>query len=112
MSIIFITATNTDVGKTFASKLLIETLAKIKPDIKVGGFKPIETGVISFPKDAFLLFKISQKYNSDFLKLSNKEITSYSFKLPASPFVASGGQKLNINKIIRDIKKIEKLCDI
>ncbi len=26
--------------------------------------------------------------------------------------MASGGQKLNINKIIRDIKKIEKLCDI
>ena len=44
---IFITATNTDVGKTYACEKFLKYFAKT--GLKVGYFKPCETGVIDFP---------------------------------------------------------------
>jgi dethiobiotin synthetase len=107
---IFITATNTEVGKTFASVLLLKTISNIDPSIKLGAFKPIETGVDSTPLDAAYLLKTCQEYNN-FKSLTPQEITSYTFLLPAAPFVASNGD-INIQKIKDDIKKMEALCDI
>ena len=49
--IYFITATNTDVGKTHASKIFLEK--KAAEGKKVGYFKPIETGVVGVPTDGF-----------------------------------------------------------
>jgi dethiobiotin synthetase len=51
---LFITANNTDMGKTYTTLKLIEKLGK---EFKVGVFKPIETGVKEYPLDGKKLFK-------------------------------------------------------
>ena len=54
--IYFVTATNTDVGKSYASEVLLKKFAK--DGKKVGYFKPIETGVVDIPKDGAKLLNI------------------------------------------------------
>lgn len=109
-NIIFVTATGTNVGKTYASVKLIKALSK--RGLRVGAFKPIETGVDGEPQDAKKLLKAVQKYSNNFLELSPKDITSYTFKLPAAPYVAKGEEQIDITKIIHDIKKLSSQCDV
>lgn len=109
MKSIFITATNTDVGKTYATIKLIEKLAN--KSYKVGVFKPIETGVIETPKDAKILLETCQKYNSNFRDMQPLDITAYTFSLPSAPFCASN--KIIDIKLIKDkYYELSKLCDI
>ncbi len=110
MKLLFVTATNTDIGKTFASLKLIENIAKHK--LRVGVCKPIETGVIDIPIDAKKLLEKVQIYNKNFKSLSPKDITSYTFSLPSSPFCADKKQEIKIENIKRKIKELSKLCDI
>jgi dethiobiotin synthetase len=42
---IFVTATNTDIGKTYTTKLLLKEFAS--RGLRVGVIKPVETGVIN-----------------------------------------------------------------
>ena len=107
---IFITATNTDVGKTYTTLKLIEVLSQ--QGLKVGVFKPIETGVIDLPSDGNLLFETAKKYNPLLEKLKLKDIVPYQFELPASPFVAKGKKKVNPEVLEKAYIKIEELCDI
>jgi len=109
-NIVFVTASGTNVGKTYTSVKLIKALSK--KGFSVGAFKPIETGVKGEPKDAKKLLKAVQKYSNIFLDLSPKDITSYTFKLPAAPYVAKGDSHIDIAKIIEDIKKLSSQCDI
>ena len=109
--IYFITATNTNVGKTKASEIFLNKFAS--QNKRVGYFKPIETGVINKPLDGTLMFDLTKSLNSDFKKLNINDIVPYQFKLPAAPFVAN---KQNINIDIIFIKeKIDYLlefCDV
>lgn len=107
---IFITATNTDVGKTYTTLKLVEVLSQ--QGLKVGVFKPIETGVIKLPSDGNLLFETAKKYNPLLEKLKLKDIVPYQFELPASPFVAKGKKKVNPEVLEKAYLKIEELCDI
>lgn len=107
---IFITATNTDVGKTYTTLKLIEVLSQ--QGLKVGVFKPIETGVIDLPSDGNLLFETAKKYHPLLEKLKLKDIVPYQFELPASPFVAKGKKKVNPEVLEKAYLKIEELCDI
>ncbi len=106
----FITATNTDVGKTYATLLLLETLAK--KGYKVGAFKPIETGVINTPPDGEKLLKKSKELNSGFKNITIEDITPVTFKLPAAPIVAKGKYDIDFQKIKKAFLKISKVCDI
>lgn len=110
MKSLFITATNTDVGKTYTTVKLIEQFAKT--GISVGVCKPIETGVTSEPIDAKLLLETVQKYNQNFQTLQPHDITAYTFKLPAAPFCADLNKTININHIKRKIKALQSLCDL
>ena len=56
---IFITATNTDVGKTYASEKFLRFFAK--NGLKVGYFKPCETGVIDFPLDGTKMLNLTKE---------------------------------------------------
>jgi len=107
---LFITATNTDIGKTYASLRLIEAFSK--EGISVGVCKPIETGVEDNPQDATKLLKKVQQYNSEFLPLKPKDITAYTFALPASPFCADKNRIIEIDKIKQKVTKLSKLCDL
>ncbi|WP_456452565.1 dethiobiotin synthase, partial [Hydrogenimonas sp.] len=46
---IFVTATNTDVGKTHTNLLLMEEA--VRQGLRPAAFKPIETGVADTPPD-------------------------------------------------------------
>jgi dethiobiotin synthetase len=112
MSTLFVTATNTGVGKSFASKVILEAIATNYPKIAVGVCKPIETGVSKEPLDASLLLNSCKAYNSNFLSLTPQDITAYTFALPAAPFVADEKSRLSLPKIKAKIKELESLCDI
>jgi len=107
---LFISATNTDIGKTYVSLQLIEGFAK--EGISVGVCKPIETGVEDNPVDATKLLEKVQQYNSKFLPLKPKDITAYTFSIPASPFCADKDRTIDIDNIKQKITKLSKLCDL
>ena len=110
MKLLFVTATNTDIGKTYATLRLIEEFSK--EGIRVGVCKPIETGVLNQPLDATKLLTKVQKYNKDFQNLQPKDITAYTFPLPASPFCADKNSLIKIDKIKHKITQLSKLCDL
>jgi len=107
---LFITATNTDIGKTYATLKLIEEFSK--QGILVGVCKPIETGVTHEPLDAKLLLETVQKYNKNFKALNPIDITAYTFKLPAAPFCADHKKVIKIDTIKNKIVELQKLCDL
>ena len=108
---IFVTATNTDIGKTYTTKLLLKEFAS--NGFRVGVIKPIETGVIDgYAPDGVELLELVKGLNSEFNNISLKDIVPITYELPAAPFVASGGKDVDFIKIQNSIKKLEKLCDI
>ncbi|HIP28495.1 MAG TPA: dethiobiotin synthase [Sulfurovum sp.] len=107
---LFITATNTNVGKTHTTLKLIEAFAS--QGFRVGVFKPIETGVTDIAPDATILLEACQKVNEHFKSLSPKDICAYTFALPAAPFCADIEQTISIQHIIDKHNELAKLCDI
>jgi len=107
--IYFITATNTDIGKSYASEVFLKKLAK--KGKKVGYFKPIETGVITHPLDGTKLLNVTKKLNPSF-KFKIDDVVKYQFKLAASPFVANKYIDIHINSIFSQAKKLLMKCDI
>jgi len=110
MKILFVTATNTNVGKTYTTIKLIESFNK--QGILVGVCKPIETGVITEPLDAKQLLKTVQKHNPNFSILKPKDITAYTFESPAAPFCADNKKIINIQTIKNKIIELQQLCDL
>lgn len=110
MKPIFITATGTNVGKTFTTLRLIDELGKL--GVKAGVFKPIETGVTNEPLDATSLLEKCKKYNDNFSSLTPRDITAYTFKLPAAPFCADKNKIIDVNHILAKYKELASLCDI
>lgn len=108
---IFVTATNTHVGKTYASRLLIKEWTKI--GYKVGVYKPIETGFINKEEtDSFALFQDAKKYNKNLNNLNIDDICPYQFPLPSAPIVAKKNTAILKEKLLLSLEKIKKLCDI
>lgn len=107
---IFVTATNTDIGKTYATKLIMKEFAS--RGFRVGVIKPIETGVQTKALDGQELLKCVKEINKEFSDLHVEDIVPITYELPAAPFVASNCEKLSLQKIDKAIEKLEKLCDI
>ncbi len=110
MSRVFISATGTGVGKTYAACAIIEALGSL--GIKVGACKAIETGVNSIPQDANSLLKSLRPFNPNFKTLSPFDICAYTFSLPAAPFCADSNSVIKIEEILKKINQLESLCDI
>jgi len=104
---IFISANNTNSGKTYTTLKLIKAFSQ--KGYKVGVIKPIETGVTCIPEDGEILFEEAKKYNSKLRSLTINDIVPIQFKLPAAPFVAG---VVDFEKIISAYDKIKPLCDI
>ena len=104
---IFISANNTECGKTYTTLKLIEKFSDM--GYKVGVFKPIETGVKEYPIDGKKLFEKAKKYNPALKELSLNDIVPIQFKLPAAPYVAG---EIDLKKIKTSYKKIKQFCDI
>ncbi|MBN2783158.1 MAG: dethiobiotin synthase [Campylobacterales bacterium] len=108
---IFITATNTDIGKTYTTKLLLKEFAS--KGFRVGVIKPIETGVVGgVYLDGSELLEAVQGLNGEFRDIKVSEIVPISYELPAAPFVASGCEKFDIKKVDMAIAKLESFCEI
>ena len=106
---IFISATNTDVGKTYASEKFLRHFAKM--GLKVGYFKPCETGVVDTPLDGTKMLNLVKELNPEFTASIN-DVVPYQFKLPAAPYVAKEDTYIDIN-VLKDKKKyLESLCDV
>jgi len=114
MGILFISGSNTAVGKTYITLQLMEQLGK--RGLKVVGAKPIETGISHLPKgkrDGELILKLSNRLNPT-LYLQLEQISPYRFPLPASPIVAVErvGQQIEIPKILQSCRQLEQLVDL
>ncbi len=105
---LFITATNTNVGKTYASEKFLRYYAK--KGFKVGYFKPIETGVVDKPFDGSAMLKLTQELNPDF-NVKINDVVPYQFKLPAAPFVAKGSTKIDIDFLKQKKEYLFNFCD-
>ena len=110
MQPLFITATNTNIGKTHTTLRLIEAFGAA--GLSVGAYKPIETGVDDVPLDASLLLKACQKVNENFKNLTPKDITAYTFPLPAAPFCADMKKEITLERILEKYHELTQLCDI
>lgn len=106
---LFITATNTNVGKTYASSVLLKRLSQ--EGFKVGYFKPIETGVTHVPVDGQAMLELTKELNPDF-NVNIDFVVPYQFKLPAAPYVAKKDKNIDIEFLIKRKNELEKLCDI
>ena len=106
---IFITATNTDVGKTFASETFLRYFAK--NGLKVGYFKPCETGVEDYPLDGTKMLNLVKQLNPDF-DFTINDIVPYQFKLPAAPWVAKEDTNINIDFLEEKVKELKSKCDV
>lgn len=107
---IFVTATNTDIGKTHTSKLLLRHYASC--GYRVGALKPIETGVTSTPTDGSTLLALAQSLNPSLNHLHVDDIVPIQLHLPAAPFVANDAQNIDLNPIKQALEMLEPLCDI
>nr|CAI78768.1 dethiobiotin synthetase [uncultured Campylobacterota bacterium] len=108
---IFITATNTDIGKTYTTKLLLKEFAS--RGILVGVIKLIETGVIDgYAPDGEALLECVKQLNPKLWSLEVEDIVPITYELPAAPFVASNNTLLDFKKIQTKIEEMEASCDL
>tara|TARA_B100000475_G_scaffold114264_1_gene83394 strand:- start:1213 stop:1899 length:687 start_codon:yes stop_codon:yes gene_type:complete len=104
---IFITGTNTDVGKTFIGLNLVRLA--IKKGLKIIPFKPIETGcrIIKsklIPDDSYRYYKLLDE------RVSLDLINPYRFKPPISPNMAIklARKRINIRNYLNKIEILPK----
>lgn len=106
---IFVSATNTDVGKTYACEKLLRHYAK--EGLKVGYFKPCETGVEDAPLDGTKMLNLVKELNPKF-NVSINDVVPYQFKLPAAPYVAKEDVIISMEFIKEKKAYLEQFCDL
>jgi dethiobiotin synthetase len=107
---IFVTATNTNIGKTHTAKSILREFAS--RGLRVGAIKLIETGVEGSAPDAESLLSVLKELNPEFRDVVLEEVLPISYSLGASPFVASGNAPLDLEKLDAAVENLEKLCDV
>jgi len=106
---IFVTATNTDVGKTYACEKFLNYFSK--HGLKVGYFKPCETGVKDFPLDGSKMLKLTKELNPNY-NVDINDVVPYQFTLPAAPYVAKGETTIDFDFLIKKKEYLQSLCDV
>lgn len=107
---IFITATNTDVGKTYTTCRLIEELGN--RGVHVGVFKPIETGVVDVPLDGSILLKAAKKTNPNLQNFTCSDIVPIQYRLAAAPYVAKSDENIDLKVLHIAFEKIANVSDV
>ncbi len=107
---IFITATNTDIGKTYVTTHLLKHYAAA--GFRVGAVKPIETGVKESPIDGSELLTLVRSLNPALADFTMEDIVPIRFALPAAPYCANGAKAIDLGIVDDAIAKMEPLCDI
>jgi dethiobiotin synthetase len=97
---LFITGTDTDIGKTFVTAILAKIASSL--DLTNIVMKPIQTGIEQYEEDLDTVYKFAPQT----IKLSNEIISPYRLKLPASPHFAAEKESVMINvKTILEAKE-------
>lgn len=101
---IFITATGTDVGKTYVSALIVKTLRK--QGINCGYYKPALSGDV-YPNDCEYVLKTAG------IEKDANDYVSYKFKPALSPHLASQieNNPIKLEKIKTDFERIKSEFD-
>ncbi|KIM10993.1 MAG: hypothetical protein KU37_07735 [Sulfuricurvum sp. PC08-66] len=107
---LFVSATNTGIGKSFAALELVRYYGEM--GYKVGVLKPIETGVVDVPCDAALLLETARQYNTKLLDFGIEDVCPYAFKLPAAPYVARGHTMIEIEILLMALQKMQEVSEI
>ena len=107
---IFITATGTDIGKTYVSALLVKQLREA--NINCNYFKPVLSGAIE-QNNELIAGDAKFVLDSAQTKENPQEHVSYLFKNAVSPHLASKLENINIklDKIITDYNRISEKSD-
>ena len=108
---IFITATNTDIGKTYTTLKMLRYYAA--QGLRVGVIKPVETGVVDgiYPDGEQLLAALKE-LNAACSDMNVEDVVPISYELPAAPYIASGGAMLDFDALTSAIEKMEERCDV
>ncbi|MEZ5471205.1 MAG: dethiobiotin synthase [Marinicella sp.] len=102
----FITATDTDAGKTYISCQIIQ--AWQQQGLKVGAFKPIASGAI---------WQLSKLVSEDAIELAKvtgqtpEEINPFTFEQPASPHIADVNNEFDLDRCLRQFKQMQQKYD-
>jgi len=106
MSGIFISGTDTGVGKTVVGCLIARALREAGRS--VGVMKPVETGVGERgPEDAAALARAAGGHTPI------ERVCPYTFKLPATPSVAAAveGARVDLDRIVHDYRGLARNAD-
>jgi len=108
---IFITATNTNIGKTYTTLKMLHYYAS--QGLRVGAIKPVETGVVNgvYP-DGDLILSTLKELNQECFDLQIEDVVPISYELPAAPYIASRGAMFDFDTLTSAIEKIEERCDV
>ena len=110
MKKLFITATNTDIGKTYTTCKLIAVYSAM--GYNVGVIKPIETGVTKAPLDGSKLYETLRLHNPT-LTCNIEDIVPITFILPAAPYIANEAKNIDLTPVTESIERFEAMgCDI
>lgn len=107
---IFITATDTDAGKTYVARGIVKEL--IKRGKKTGYFKPLQSGIIPdvlSDADSVLSGINNNAYPVNLLNVKNSYVTN----TPCTPSVSAEIDNIGISldKIKNDYTELKKKCD-
>lgn len=99
---IFVTGTDTDVGKTYVSKGILRELAKSNET--VGYLKPFQSGVV----ENVLSDADNVQENTQI-----KTLTSYTTQTPSTPLISAeiDGIDFDIKKVVADFENLKKECE-
>lgn len=108
---IFVTATGTDVGKTYVSGLIVKKMREF--GLNCGYYKPALSGAIKQKDGTLLPGDCEHVIKTSGLNIKPSECVSYCFEEAVSPHLAAVRAGLNIqtNVIVKDYKKISENYD-
>jgi len=108
---IFITATGTDVGKTYISALLVKKMREW--GLKCGYFKPVLSGAVKNSEGEIIPGDCKFVVDSAGLNIEPMNCLSYCFEEAVSPHLAAKrlGIKISKSKIMEDYEKLKQQYD-
>ena len=110
MKPLFITATDTDIGKTYVCAGLAHSLKKL--DIDVGIMKPFACGVKQ--KTGFSSNDLTILSKAAMVNDAEELLNPFFFPIPASPYTAAKnlGVKIDIAHVMECFRKLDKIHDV
>ena len=110
MKPLFITATDTDIGKTYVCAGLAHSLKKL--DIDVGIMKPFACGVKQ--KTGFSSNDLTILSKAAMVNDTEELLNPFFFPIPASPYTAAKnlGVKIDIDYLMKCFRKLDKIHDV